>query len=896
MNPDKPWQLHLIANTHWDREWYMSFESLRLRLLRLFDRLLALMKRNEAFHTFLLDGQFSALEDYLELRPEKLEEIRALVTAGRLEIGPWYTQPHETMVGGEALIRNLALGIRECRRFGSELKISYNIDQFGHVSQLPQVLRGFGIESAVGWRGVPFEAPAAFRWIGPDGSAVNFFFSNNGYGEATALPESLEDFTEVCEHTPFQRLGLRNRVEKLLSLRTPNSVGPHLLCLNGIDHAFPQENLLRIIERINRECPGVAARHSSLQEFSEAVLGDVTDRHIALHEHRGELLDGRTEILADVHSARPEVKQANRRVERLLEHWAEPFGTMAWCAGLLPYPKAALAHAWRILLQNQAHDSHACVSAETVYRQVMSRFDQVEDIAREIAHESVLALTNAVDNQAESELTLCVFNPLSHPRDEVVVTDIDIPAALNWKHVAIVADGDVEVPAVIDDLGEGLHTRYDPLRGHPQHVPIHRWRAAFRVEHLPAMGFRRFTLGKAVKPCAAPAGTLRGSAQVIENEFLRVQLQPDGRFDLIDKQNGHTYGKLHLFEDGGEAGFGFYHQPPAEDRVVTSLGQPVEVSICRNNPFEAELQIRRQLLIPEEVTPDRRRRSDRNAPCTIKTSLRLRAGSPRLDIVTTVDNQAGDHRLRVQLPTGIASAYAVAGMPFDDVRRPPNGDTSVLPFQGRVTVTDGKRGLMIASDDIFEYQLSDDSESTLALTLMRATDQLGCGFTNPEHALPTAQCLGKRTFRYSLIPHGPDYASARREALNALVTPMAVVGRDCEDSTLPGYIQPPVLQLKTDCLSGIEIKSQQVVVSMLKRHDERDSIVLRLLNISGQSCETAIRVRLPGFKPNEAWELNLLEERQQPLTINSDGAFIANLAPRALKTIEFCNKIQGEIT
>jgi alpha-mannosidase len=872
----------------------MSFESLRLRLLRLFDRLLAVMERDATFRTFLLDGQFSALEDYLELRPEKQEEIRRLVAAGRLEIGPWYTQPHETMASGEALIRNLSLGIRECRRFGTELKISYNIDQFGHVSQLPQILRGFGIEAAVGWRGVPFEAPAAFRWVGSDGSAVNFFFSNNGYGEATALPESLEDFTEVCEHTPFQRLGLRNRVEKLLSLRTPNSVGPHLLCLSGIDHAFPQENLPRIIELINAECPGVTARHSTLQEFTESVLHDVADRDLALREHHGELLDGRTEILADVHSARPEVKQANRRVERLLEHWAEPFATMAWSAGLLPYPKVALEHAWRILLQNQAHDSHACVSAETVYRQVMSRFDQVEDIAREISHESLLALTNAAGSQAEGELTLCVFNPLSHPRDELVVADIDIPAALNWKHVAIV--GDAEVPAVIEDLGEGLHIRYDPLRGHPQHVPTHRWRASFRVRHLPAMGFRRFTLHQACKPCAAPEETLRVSAQTMENEFLRVQVHSDGRFDLTDKQNAHTYANLHLFEDGGEAGFGFYHQPPVEDRIVTSLGLPIDISICRNNPYEAKLQIRQQLQLPEGLAPDRRCRSDRNATCGIETSLCLRAGSPRLDIVTTIDNQAGDHRLRVQMPTDIAGAHAMAGMPFDDARRPPNGGTSVLPFQGRVAVSDGKRGLMLASDDLFEYELAADEASTLTLTLLRATDQLGCGFTNPEHALPTAQCLGKRIFRYSLIPHGADPAPARREALNAILAPMTMVGRDPEDSTLPGYIQPPVLQVTTDCLSGIKVNSPQLEVSMLRRHATRNSIVLRLLNTSGQACETTVRVCLPGFKPHEVWELDLLEERHQPLTIDRNGEFIMTLASRELKTIEVCNNMQGEIT
>jgi alpha-mannosidase len=885
--PTPPWRLHLVSNTHWDREWYMSFESFRLRLVKLFDRLLAVMARDEAFRSFLLDGQFSALEDYLDLRPERGPEIRALIAAGRLDVGPWYTQPHETMAGGEALIRNLALGIRECRRFGTETRISYNIDQFGHVSQLPQILRGCGIDKAVGWRGVPLDAPAAFRWVGSDGSAVAFFFSNNGYGEATGLPESLDDYDEIREHTPFPRLGLRHRVEKLLTLRTPNSVGPNLLCLSGIDHSFPQENLPRIVELINRECPGVAARHSSLREFAEAVERDLEARGGAWSEYNGELLDPAAAILADVHSARPEVKQANRRIEQLLVDWAEPFAAMAWTAGLLPYPQAALDHAWRILLQNQAHDSHACVSAETVHRQVMSRFDQAEDIAREIAQESMLALTNAACNPAGNELTLCVFNPLGHARGEVVTANIDIPSALPWKHVSIVADGDAEVPAVMEDLGNALHIRYDPLRGHPQHVPVRRWRATFRADGLPAVGFQRLTLRPTAKSRTIPAAGLSVSTDKIENEFLRVELRPDGRFDLTDKLNGNTYRQLLHFEDGGEAGNGFSHQPPAEERVVTSLGQPAEVSICRDTPFEATLQIRRELRIPEGLAPDRLSRSDRLAACGLCTQISLRAGSPRLDIVTTVDNQAGDHRLRLLLPTGIAGAHAMAGMPCDDVRRPPNGGKSVLPFQGRVAVSDGRRGLMIASDDLFEYELADDEASTLALTLLRATDQIGCGFSNPEHALPTAQCLGRRSFRYSLIPFGSDPEPARREARNAVVAPVAVVGHDAEDASLPGYLPPPPLQLQRERLAGLDLSAPEITLCALKRHGQRDSIVLRLLNSSVKACDTTLNLRLPGLTATEVWELDLLEERQRPIPIGSDGKLALGFAPHGIKTVEF---------
>ena len=153
MPDDNPWVLHIVPTTHWDREWYMSLERYRWRLVKLMDHLLELLSRRPEFCSFMLDGQFVVLQDYLEVRPERADELRALIGAGRLLIGPWYSQPLETLASGEALVRNLRMGIMESQRFGAVMLVSYIIDEFGHVSQLPQILRGFGIDSAVAWRG-----------------------------------------------------------------------------------------------------------------------------------------------------------------------------------------------------------------------------------------------------------------------------------------------------------------------------------------------------------------------------------------------------------------------------------------------------------------------------------------------------------------------------------------------------------------------------------------------------------------------------------------------------------------------------------------------------------------------------------------------------------------------
>lgn len=149
-----PVNIVVIPHSHWDREWYATFEEFRFYLVHFMDELTELLEEDEGFRSFMLDGQASLLEDYLEVRPEKRELLRSLVREGRLEIGPWYVQPDEFLISGEALVRNLMLGDRVAKDFGPVMKQGYVPDTFGHVNQLPQILRGFDIGTFYFMRGI----------------------------------------------------------------------------------------------------------------------------------------------------------------------------------------------------------------------------------------------------------------------------------------------------------------------------------------------------------------------------------------------------------------------------------------------------------------------------------------------------------------------------------------------------------------------------------------------------------------------------------------------------------------------------------------------------------------------------------------------------------------------
>ena len=163
--------LHVISHTHWDREWYLTFQQFRLKLVHLVDNLLEILEKDRDFKYFMLDGQTIVLDDYLAMRPENEPLLREHIRRGRILIGPWHILPDMFLVGPEAHIRNLLQGERSARRFGAKMNVGYMPDSFGHIGQIPQILRGFGIDSACLWRGLDAQ-PCEFWWQAPDGSRV----------------------------------------------------------------------------------------------------------------------------------------------------------------------------------------------------------------------------------------------------------------------------------------------------------------------------------------------------------------------------------------------------------------------------------------------------------------------------------------------------------------------------------------------------------------------------------------------------------------------------------------------------------------------------------------------------------------------------------------------------
>src|SRR5712691_2461722 len=230
----------LVPHTHWDREWYQTFQQFRVRLVKTVDHLLDILDHDDSFTHFLLDGQTIVLDDYLEVRPEQEARLKHYTQTGRIQVGPWYVQPDEFLVSGESLIRNLQIGFRRAAEFGNLMRVGYVPDCFGHIAQLPQILCGFGIESAVFWRGVGSDVQhSEFSWAAPNGSSILVIHLADpmGYSNARTMPLNPEEFV--------------NRVELLSSNLLSKATTNTLLFMNGSDHLEPQDGLPAVIAAAN---------------------------------------------------------------------------------------------------------------------------------------------------------------------------------------------------------------------------------------------------------------------------------------------------------------------------------------------------------------------------------------------------------------------------------------------------------------------------------------------------------------------------------------------------------------------------------------------------------------------------------------------------------------------
>ena len=894
---EKRYEIHVISHTHWDREWYLTFQQFRLKLVELVDGLLEILETNPEFTHFNFDGQTIVLEDYLEIKPQNKERLEHYIQGGKIAVGPWYILPDEFLVSAEATVRNLILGHRIAAEFGKVMKIGYIPDPFGHISQMPQILRGFGIDNIILWRGFggePEQTHSEYYWDAPDGSRVLFVhLPNVGYSETLHFPQETKQAAAV--------------ITRLKHAYQQRSTTPYLSIFTGSDHIKPQAELPQILKQVNAQLDDALVIQSSLTNYVAKLRTSVPDD---LQVVRGEFRGGlkHTYLLTGVLSTRMYLKQENEKAQTLLEKWTEPFASAAWMLGV-PYPQEFLWQAWKYLLQNHPHDSICGCSLDAVHEQMMTRFAWSEEIAEELTQNSLKAIAAQVDTSdaAPTVQHLVVFNPLGWTRNEVVHATIDFltpeqTASVDFLPFMPRSPYAEEVKGFIIQDEQGREIPYQLLKKQtcqqvlpspdlttfPVLLQVAQFEILLHAQNIPACGYAAYQVipQKTLKTYPAEVQQLPCG---MENEHLCVNIQANGSLVITDKSTGKVYTDCHIFEDGGDVGDEYNYSYPLRDRIVSSLGCPTRIELVEQGPLRIAYKVSQRLPVPKCADADRQGRGQETVEIPISSCISLSAGAKRVDITTELENTARDHRLRVLFPSGIHADYSYAEGQFDVVQRPirlpdPNAyqiekPSPTHPQQSFLDVNDGEVGLTLINKGLPEYEVKDDTRRTIALTLLRGVDQISRGdlLTRPGGnagwpcKTPGGQCLGTHAFHYALAPHRGTWQAGlvHREARQHNV-PCRVVQTDSHQGTLAQE------------LSFIEISPASLIISAVKKAETRDALIIRCYNASDEATTGEIRV-FPKIK--QAALTNLNEEVLEAVTPNSEHSVTFQVRAWEVKTL-----------
>ncbi len=895
--------VHIICHTHWDREWYRTFQSFRMELVELVDETMQVLESDAEYRHFMLDGQMAVVDDYLEIAPANEARLGRLAEAGRLMMGPWYILMDEFGVSGETIVRNLATGIDRAEDFGGAMDVGYLPDMFGHIAQMPQILDQFGFADTVVWRGVPASCTdsASFAWTAPDGSTVRAQYLPRGYGNGVGLPPDAA--------------ALIRRVELFCAQtqKASGGDGDPVLWMHGTDHRHPIPAL-----------PAMVAEANAAQDDWHFVISTLPD-YIA--EQRaaaepgaawtGELRSGaKANLLMGVASNRVDVKQAAARAERGIERLAEPLNALF--RGAADWPAAFLAQAWHRMLLNSAHDSICACSHDDVVLAVRDRFAEAEALAEGLTERAKLAAylhaAGAIDGSAP--VAAVVVNASARRRSGLVELSVppgadlegtqelwEFPArlpfvtrtasqAVEWVEVVVDQIGDVhdatvtrtddgaEVDFLVDPRRFGLFDPTDTvaelrrIAAESPDAPVRFFYVGTGEHHVLAHAADVPGFGWSIWEPGPVAGAVRvdDDGRGMSNGSVTVRVADDGTFAV----DGH--GGLGLLVDDGDRGDTYNFCAVGDGATIEGLDD-VTVTVTESGPLRARLRVTGTARWPERAFGDSR---VGEVVTRVTTELELQVDQRVVHVSVSFDNSSRDHRVRAHFPLPRPADHSEAECAFAVVTRGLDAEggpsePALATYPSRRFVTAG--GLCVVHEGLCEYELvdmdgteGDRAAHTLAVTLLRATGMLSAP-PMPSRPLPAgpfdpaeaAQLQGPVAMRYAVHVGDAD----PYELVDEAFLPLVVAGtRTADDDGGEPRTRDTDLPRAESLLevAGAEVSA------LYRADDDPEVLVLRVFNPSATATTVTVTGRTGTL-------VDLRGEGDDPF----DGS--VDLAPWAIQTI-----------
>ncbi|MGR5063825.1 glycoside hydrolase family 38 N-terminal domain-containing protein [Photobacterium sp. DNB22_13_2] len=854
---------HVIPHTHWDYEWYFSAHESLIQLVYHMDEVMSALENGEN-DTYLLDGQLSIIEDYLQQCPEQLERLRALVQQGKLKIGPWYTQTDQLIISGESIVRNLQTGIRLAEDLGPVMSIGYVPDAFGQSIDMPKIYQGVGIDKTVFWRGLSTDVCQAreFNWQSEDGSQVLGYNIKNGYFVGSHVMYS-DDPTPLCLQAE------------------DGSLAANIAIPLGGDQRFVDKELKSRLDISNAS----NSDYQLIESSYDKLFADIEAENLDLPTISGEMIDGQvSKIHRSIYSSRYDHKYLNDRVERRLSYQLEPLMVMAASQGIESKP-ALLSNIWKTILRNHAHDSAGGCNTDKTNKIILSRFEEadqasdsaVDYLVRKLAESQPTAEQGGIDGR------VTLFNTLPYARNALIKTVISTSAP---SFVLLDLDGqEVKVDVVSSQRVYRGSIQRDESTNDPS---LYYYQSDVEFYYpLPASGHTSVKLVE--RDVEGGLETTVETSDHIEIENARYRLNfEQGQFVLLDKTQNRVWDNCINLVDMGDDGDTYDYSPPKNDWLIQLDWSQATMRVVKQG-FSESILIDGVWSLPEDLAE----RAKQNCSASMGYSITLRlehavAGGESvlpLSIDANFDNQVKDHRVQLVVTTPFETSTNWSDTPFGVVEREnvpkrlhdwrekgwKEEPSPIYPMLHLANLHDQSYSLSLLTKGIKEYEVRANNQ--IALTLFRSVGWLGKpdlirrpGIASGQQfkyiPTPDSQLLGALHCECALlIEDNFNPAHVQKMWQEYAIEPLVYQNQSLNQftNTLKYFVMHPLTTQVADHRTGIELDSAELVVSAIKTTEDGHGILVRLYNPSSETVTEAGHLKAATAETSVT-EVNLLEQ------------------------------------
>ncbi|HSP62893.1 MAG TPA: glycoside hydrolase family 38 C-terminal domain-containing protein, partial [Pyrinomonadaceae bacterium] len=812
--------LYVVGYAHLDTQWRWEYPQVIREYLpkTMHDNFALFEKYPHYVFNFSGANRYRMMKEYW---PEDYAKLKQYVAAGRwFPAGSSMEEGDVNSPSAESIIRQVLYGSQYFRREFGKTSAEYMLpDCFGFPASLPSILAHMGLKgfstqkltwgsaARVGGPGSPENTPVGIPfnvgfWEGPDGRGVIAAFNPGSYGGQ--VREDISKSPIIADpnarNNPIDwpgRVALNGKASRLLT--------DYHYYGTGDTGGAPSEASVKMMEAIVTKgmasLPGQAnpaQGQPSPPALPEVRVGDGPLRVVSatseqmfldikleqlsgLPRFKGELQ--LTNHSAGGYSSETFQKRWNRKNELLADAAEKASVAAAWLGGR-PYPQDRLNKAWTLVMGGQFHDTLPGTQTPKAFE--FSWNDDV--IAMNQFAEVLTSATESIASGMNTETKgtpVVVYNPLNISREDVVEASISFPSGAP-NAVRVFGPDGREVPA---QLSKG--------------------RVLFLAKTA-SVGYAVYDVQAA--DASTNTSTLKVTESSLENAHYRVMLDQNGDvssiFDkTLNREMLSAPARLAIKTDKPEQwpawNMDYSDQQKAPRAYVSG---PAKIRVVENGPVRVALEV-------ERATEGSR----------FVQTISLSAGDAgrRIEFSNVIDWNTREANLKATFPLAAANALATYNWDVGTISRATNDEKKFeVPSHQWIDLTDksGSFGVTVLTDCKNASDKPDDN--TIRLTLMR-TPGIGARAGYGDQA---TQDLGHHEFVYGLAAHAGDW---RREQTDwqaqRLNQPLIAFQSD-------RHIGP----LGKD-FSLLSVNNSRVRVLALKKAEDNDEIIVRVVELNGQS-------------------------------------------------------------